>query len=526
MTNLFHVAINLLVLALAVKAIRKMGKRMLALVLAACFRGFAKAEVAPQQPTSINPFDPSFRLLNLTRYDAFTVGNAFEGVHIFGGNGSGKTSGPGQALLKAYMRAGMGGLILTAKPDEYALIRRYAEETGRTKNLIRFAPEEPYRFNFLGYLQRVSSRGGGRSANIVKTLIAIQDSLERGDDGGAKQEKFWKNMLNELLHCGVDLCLLARPDQKLSVEMLHEVITSAPVSVAQVDDADWQAASLCYQLLEEALHNEALTARQKSDLKLTGKFFLSEYPALPNDTRGSALSTATTMLGCFLRGEISELFSTGLNIVPEMTLEGGIWVVDLPIKLFGQVGLASQILIKHVWQDAVERRDVSTNPRPVFLWADESHNFVNEHDVQFQTTARSSRACTVYLSQTLPNYHWALGGEQKGKALTDSLMGVLQTKIFCANSDPKTNQWAADVMAKSWQDKFNSSVNHGDKAGRSSNSGSSESLEYNVQPAEFVTLRKGGPSNNFLVDSIIHGGGRVFRATGQTHVKTTFSQKA
>jgi hypothetical protein len=44
---------------------------------------------------------------------------------------------------------------------------------------------------------------------------------------------------------------------------------------------------------------------------------------------------------------MAELFSTDLNIVPEMTLEGAIWVVDLPVKLFGQVGLATQILIKH-----------------------------------------------------------------------------------------------------------------------------------------------------------------------------------
>src|ERR1019366_5306953 len=100
--------------------------------------GAARA-VAPRREN--NPFDPSFTLLRFSPYDAFTVGNAFEGVHIFGGNGSGKTSGPGQALLKAYMRAGMGGLILTAKPDEYALIRRYAEETGREKSLIRFCPE-------------------------------------------------------------------------------------------------------------------------------------------------------------------------------------------------------------------------------------------------------------------------------------------------------------------------------------------------------------------------------------------------
>ena len=177
------------------------------------------------------------------------------------------------------------------------------------------------------------------------------------------------------------------------------------------------------------------------------------------------------------------------------------------------------------FQQCWERRDITKNPRPVFMVADESQNFINEHDVHFQTTARSSRACTVLLSQTLPNYYWALGGEQKGKALTDSLMGVLQTKIFCGNSCPKTNQWAADIFGKSWQQRQNSGVSHADKGGRSSNSGTTESLEYTVEPSEFTSLRKGGPASNFLVDSIIHGGGRTFRASRQQYLKTTFNQK-
>ena len=251
---------------------------------------------------------------------------------------------------------------------------------------------------------------------------------------------------------------------------------------------------------------------------------MTEFPQLPNDTRGSIVSTFTTTADVFLRGTIGELFSTGLNILPEITLEGAILVIDLPVKTYGHVGLSAQILWKYIWQQAIERRDVTKNPRPVFLWADEAHNFVNEHDVQFQTTARSSRCATTFLSQTLPNYYWSLGGEQKGQSLTESLMGVLQTKIFCANSDPKTNEWASTVFAKSFQSKFQSGINRNDKGGGGSNAGASESLEYNVQPAEFLTLRKGGPANQYLVEALIFGGGRVFNASGQTSLKTAFRQ--
>lgn len=71
--------------------------------------------------------------------------------------------------------------------------------------------------------------------------------------------------------------------------------------------------------------------------------------------------------------------------------------------------------------------------------------FINSHDVKFQTTARSSRACTVYLTQNLPNYISALG-----ENLTYSLLGNLQTKIFHQNSETKTNKYASEIIGKNW----------------------------------------------------------------------------
>jgi len=472
-----------------------------------------------------DPFDLNFPLLMLTPQDAFTIGHAVEGVHITGANGGGKSSGPGQALIKAYMLAKMGMLILTAKPGEYETIRRYAEETGCLKRLIRFAPEEPWRFNFLAYLQKLPSRGAGLAANIVATLITMQEAMDKGNKGGHR-EQYWLDTLKELLMSAVDLCLLARPQENLSVERLHDVISSAPTSAAQVDDEVWQATSLDYQLVEEALNREALTDRQRSDLKITGKYWLSQFPQLASETRSSIVSTFTSMADGFLRGSIADLFGTGLNVTPEFTLDGYIIVVDLPVKLFGPVGVAAQTLWKFCWQDAVERRDVSKNPRPVALIADEAHLFVNEHDVSFATTARSSKACMLYLTQTLANYTHALGGEQKAKALTASLLDVLQTKFFCANASHETNTWASDIIGKVWTHKQNAGVNRGDTGTRSTNSGSTESLEYAVDPAVFQTLRRGGESSGYIVEAVCHGGGKVFKASGKNYVLTAFDQKA
>ena len=67
-------------------------------------------------------------LLKLTATDYFTLRDACQGVLITGGIGSGKTSGSGQALAGAYLRAGMGGLVLCAKPEEAQQWRRYCKQ--------------------------------------------------------------------------------------------------------------------------------------------------------------------------------------------------------------------------------------------------------------------------------------------------------------------------------------------------------------------------------------------------------------
>jgi len=47
-------------------------------------------------------------LLKLSPSDEFFTSDAYMGVHIFGGIGSGKTSGSGKMLAGAFLRSGMG----------------------------------------------------------------------------------------------------------------------------------------------------------------------------------------------------------------------------------------------------------------------------------------------------------------------------------------------------------------------------------------------------------------------------------
>nr|WP_262919054.1 type IV secretory system conjugative DNA transfer family protein [Tunicatimonas sp. TK19036] len=165
----------------------------------------------------------------------------------------------------------------------------------------------------------------------------------------------------------------------------------------------------------------------------------------------------------------------------------------------------------------MERRPPD-KPRPVFIWVDESQNFNADYDMQFQATARSSKACTVYLTQNLENYYAEMGNEHR----VNSLIANLATKIWHAQSDPNTNEKAAETIGRSWQVKKGTNQQIG---GASVNIGESEqlSLEYDVIPQTFTTLRTGGPLNSRIVEAVIFQNGRIWE-NGQSHIIGLFKQ--
>lgn len=234
----------------------------------------------------------------------------------------------------------------------------------------------------------------------------------------------------------------------------------------------------------------------------------------------SSLTGTTNVLD---RGMLRELLSTGTTVTPDATFAGKILVLNLPPKRFDKAGTYTQTIFKYCWQRAVERRAITRESRPVFIWADEAQLFVNEHDTTFQTTARSARACTVFLTQNLPNYHYYLGGDERARSLTKSLLGNLTTKIFHNNGCVETNKYAAELFGRNWRKDSSSTLSEND--GKfSSSSSTSDKMDYVVQPREFSDLATGGPQNHYQVEAIIHQGGRIFSATGKNALLTAFQQ--
>jgi type IV secretory pathway TraG/TraD family ATPase VirD4 len=466
--------------------------------------------------------------------DIWTLRDAVRGVQIFGGIGSGKTSGSGKALALSYLKSGFGGIILTGKVDETELWVDYTKRIGRSKDLVIFGPNNDYKFNPLDYEMNREGEGAGETENIVALFTSIVKMGNRlsGAGGGAGDDPFWDMALQRCIKAAVDLLKLA--GQELTVSNMAKVIREAPTGESYLysyfqlatseDENDraqlqeWADQSYTIYCLVWA-DSKQLQGSELRTFEVVTSYFLSDFATLAEKTRSSIAEYFYAFATPFMSGLLADFFAqdTSKEILPEEVFKGKIIVLDFPVKKYLQLGIYAQSIYKRMWQQAVERRDVNKYPLPVFMWVDEAQYFLNEEDMLFQTTARSSRACTVLLSQNISNYYATIGGKHP-KERVNSLLGNLSTKIFHANNDHVTNEWAANTIGKVFQSRTTSTV--GDRE----NFSVTESLNYQVEPQEFTLLKSGSKIFNYDVEAIVTVAGKKW-SNDKNYIKAVFSQK-
>ena len=453
--------------------------------------------------------------------DQWTVRDAVRGVQIFGGIGSGKTSGSGKVLATSFLKSGFGGIVLTGKVDETELWIKYAKQLGREKDLIIFGPKGEYHFNPLQYEMQREGEGAGQTENIVALFTAIIKMGNRLTGGGAGNgdDPFWDMALQRCMKSSIDLLKLA--GKEITVANMTKIIRETPTGQDYLSDYH-QLTTLASQGNEEAYEelnkwaelsftiscltwaeSQTLDERKQRTFDVVAAYFLNDFAKLAEKTRSSITEYFYAFASPFLTGLLADYFagSTDKEILPEVTFNGKIIILDFPVKKYLQVGIYAQAIYKRMWQQAVERRDTEKYPVPVFMWVDEAQYFLNEEDMMFQTTARSSKACTVLLSQNISNYYATIGGKNSTSRV-NSLLGNLATNIFHANNDHVTNEWAANTVGKTFQSKTTSNI------GEHDNFSVSTALHYQIEPQEFTLLKSGSSRNNFDVEGVVTVAGK------------------
>lgn len=488
-----------------------------------------------QHVQPIHPFDLDYPLVQLSdhREDTLTLSDFVTGCCITGSSGSGKTTGPGAHFARTFLRAGYGGLVLTTKSGERAQWEDWCRQTGRLDDLIVMDDSAKYRFNFMKYESERTGPGGGLTANLASLFVTVMEATDSGQANG--QDKFWRLAVKQLLKNAIDL--LQAAGEELSITNLKRVVVSSPDHPERLHDPSWIAQSYCIQCLEKTKFKR-LNEDQRIDLDEVERFFLVEAVGQDSDTRANVIQSFSVMADGFCRDLFRKLFSTDLNITPEWCAQGKIILLDLPVKTHNEAGRTAQVAWKYVWQQAMERRDMSKKDKPVvpvFLWMDEFQEFATSGDSLFQATARSSRVCTVCLTQSIAGLYDRLGGGN-GKYAVDALLANMSIKVMCSCGCPENNRWSEDLINKKWRYRGQSSVSfnrqqEGPKklmAGpaKPQISGSvSPSLESQILATAFTQLKSGGSRNTYMVDTIVFATSRVWARTRANFLPVTFLQE-
>ena len=472
-------------------------------------------------------------LLKWSKRDHHAIANACAGVVCFGATGSGKSSGPGEAIARAHLLAGFSGMFFAAKISDTRDALELCRQTGRLGDVVPFGPKHPARFNFLDFERSRKGSGGGQTMNIVNLLLEVSQIRERGGKGGGGgDQEFFSNAKKQILNAAVDV--LAMGHDRIGVPEIYKLILSAPTSMDMVRSQGWRDNSFLFKCLQAGDKREK-SSIQKHDFELAADYWLTEYPQQSDRTRTSITSTVTGVLDTFQRGYARELMCGDTNITPEHICEDGkILIHTMDLKDNDEAGALVQVTWKYMLQKAVERRDVSRHPRPVFFHMDEFQNYITAGDSNFATTCRSSRAALTLLTQNLPTLYKSLGSGDQAKQDVDSLLGNCNLKIFCANGCSTTNLWAAEMIGKASMFRMNVNSTHqatdaysaifGSDQSQTS-AGWSEQIDFQVQPSEFACLRTGSAANDFLVDAVLFRNGHPFRATGKNYMPLAFEQR-
>jgi hypothetical protein len=486
-------------------------------------------------------------ILQLSPKDIFTLRDAFQGIFVLGGIGSGKTSGAGKAIAGAMLRSGAGGLVMVAKPEEIDLWQSYAEQHGRKDDLVIF-DEKDGSCNFISY---EFSRKGVEGANsVTDCIMRVLDAADKaaGQGGGREGEQFWKNTSRQMLLYSISALYGATGN--VTVSDIIRFVTTAPTRRPTTPEEFQQLKNnFAYGILEQ--FNKQPVRDVPADVKkAVNNYFALQYTTLAEKTRSSILIHVTSSLNRFATGMLRKCFCEGTTIVPEMSFAGKIIVMALPVLTLNEEAIVAQQLFQFIWMRAMESRNglaKQFSERPVFLFVDECQYFVTSYWDTFLSTCRGSRCAVIAMSQSLATLYAQLGKEKSD--FVDGLTGKFLTKVFFLNSCPRSNSYASDLIGKglklhktrsrtvstgmqSNRGATQNSINQGwnQTEGSNDTNGANEQLGYLLEPNFFSTsLKTGAPKNNYLVTGVWFSAGAKFLEaipdTSSNVLLATFTQK-
>jgi hypothetical protein len=469
-------------------------------------------------------------IVSLSEKDQLTFRMLIEGgTLITGGLGSGKSSTSGKALALGFLRAGMGGLVLTVKSDETQHFLEYAAKAGRNKDVIVFNAESDLTFDPLAYVCANSGRGGAFLETIIELFMTLL-SIGKAKVTESSEGRYFELAVEELMRAVLTMLFLG--GESVSIMSIHTIIISLPTRPDQIEELDWQNNPAGKLVNKIKARKESLTESQWQDLENALHFALELWPNEDHRTRSNVLSTWSGMASKFTYDPLRRLFCSGkYSFTPEQTThEHKIVILDMPVLEYGrEASRLSQILVKIIFQRAWLRHQYKPGCcNGAFLFQDEFSLLMHRHENHFHQVCRGSAIAPVCLTTNMMSIAAEEFGESNPGSRTFGFLNNLTIKIFHAQTD---GDYGARVLGKEYRyiDNYGATVPTNPGHGHATFGGSKQLVPV-LESIEFTRLLKPDGSNPFA-EAIVHKGGGIFNGSvsernpeGSNYLRVLFSR--
>lgn len=366
--------------------------------------------------------------------------DACQNILVLGGIGSGKTTCIMQPLLLQCLDQNCGGLIFDIKGDVKVVVTKFAAATNKT---LLFLGPGYHKINLLSGLTPEIA------ASFLKSAFLL--------NGKGNSDSFWVDTATEL--CRNTLGVLSFLPKHYSLQGLYQYLFD-------LEDRDSIDAAIAAVLLN-------LTSAQNRLLKTYQRYHETIFSQFDAKIKSGVNATVAQALSPFNHPALLDAFcSTESDMVQmEDLLTGAVYVIDMPLSLWGLGGKVAYTFIKLRFFNLMQNRNqlAVNQDNPVFFMCDEFQEIVSANreglsDLNFWDKSRSSKTIGIISAQSIASFYAAIGKRD----LANALLQNFRQKLCLRTEDPTTLEFMERLTGKARVKKIsvtsNSNNSHGDSS--------------------------------------------------------------
>lgn len=364
-----------------------------------------------------------------------TLEDACQNILVLGGIGSGKTTCVMQPLLLQCLDQQCGGLIFDIKGDVKEAVKSFSASTQR--ELVILGPKHQ-RINLIeGLTPEVA-------ASFLKSAFLL------GNKGNL--DSFWVDTASEL--CRNTLGMLSFLPNRYNLQNLHQYLFELDAQESINDEID----SLLPTLPE----------REARLLKTYCNYHDLIFSHFDAKIKSGVNATIAQSLAPFNHPDLLDAFCSSDCSPAKMedTLTGTVYLVDMPLSIWGLGGKVAYTFIKLRFFNLMQNRNQYSDQhknKPVFFMCDEYQEIVSANrdglsDLNFWDKSRSSKTVGIISSQSIASFYAALGNHD----LAHALLQNFRQKLCLRTEDPVTLDFMERLVGRARVQKVSNSYStHG-----------------------------------------------------------------